>query len=87
MRDERWQLIVYPQINKTQLFDLVNDPHELKDLAGDPAHAKTIERLTATLKTWQQQLGDKQALRSDNPMSTEFDFSKVPPEKKKKDKK
>lgn len=82
--DDRWQLIVYPHINKTQLFDLQNDPHEIKDLAADPSHAKTVERLTASLKAWQQQLGDTQMLRSDNPMPAEFDFSKVPPEKKKK---
>src|SRR5207248_4201463 len=28
VRDDRWHLIVYPHINKTQLFDLDNDPHE-----------------------------------------------------------
>ena len=26
--DGRWKLIVYPRINKTQLFDLQKDPHE-----------------------------------------------------------
>jgi arylsulfatase A-like enzyme len=31
-RTTRWKLITYPQINKTQLFDLENDPHELRDL-------------------------------------------------------
>ena len=33
VRDERWKLIVYPRINKIQLFDLKNDPAEQKDLA------------------------------------------------------
>ena len=84
VRDDRWHLIVYPQINKTQLFDLANDPHELKDLAADPTHAKTIDRLTGKLKDWQQKLGDTQPLRSEKPTPLEFDFSKVPPEKKKK---
>jgi arylsulfatase A-like enzyme len=84
VRNDRWKIIVYPHINKTQLFDLQNDPHEMKDLAGDPAQAKQIERLTAKLKDWQKELGDKQALRSEKPMPAEFDFSKVPPEEKKK---
>src|SRR5207253_159764 len=84
VRDERWKIIVYPQINKTQLFDLQNDPHETKDLADDAIHAKQIDRLTDKLKDWQQQLGDKQPLRSANPMPADFDFSKVPPEKRKK---
>jgi arylsulfatase A-like enzyme len=83
VRDERWHLIAYPQINKTQLFDLQNDPHETKDLSGAPARARDIERLTAKLRDWQQSLGDTQALRSESPMSAEFDFSKVPPVKKK----
>ena len=84
VRDERWHMIVYPHINKTQLFDLQNDPHEIRDLAGDSAHAKQIERLTGKLKDWQQQLGDTQPLRSQKPLPPEFDFSKVPPEEKKK---
>jgi arylsulfatase A-like enzyme len=80
VRDDRWHLIVYPQINKVQLFDLVNDPHEIKDLAGDAAHAKTVERLLGTLKDWQEKLGDKQPLRSEKPVPPEFDFPKTPAE-------
>ncbi|MSQ93053.1 MAG: DUF4976 domain-containing protein [Gemmataceae bacterium] len=83
VREERWKIIVYPQINKTVLFDLENDPHETKDLSADPANAKTIADLTGKLKAWQNQLGDKQPLRSEKPQPVEFDFSKVPAEKKK----
>jgi arylsulfatase A-like enzyme len=77
--DQRWQMIVYPQINRTQLFDLQNDPQEIKDLAGGPARGKELKRLTELLKNWQAKLGDKQALRVDRPAPAEFDFSKVPP--------
>lgn len=84
VRDDRWKIIVYPQINKTQLFDLESDPHETKDLASDKDHAKTIQRLTGLLKNWQEKLGDKQPLTSENPLPAEFDFSKVPAEEKKK---
>ena len=76
MRDDRWHMIVYPHINKTQLFDLANDPHETKDLAADPAHAKEIERLTAKLIDWQKQLGDMQPLKSEKPLPLEFKFPK-----------
>ena len=83
VRDERWQLITYPHINKTQLFDLQNDPHEVTNLAADPAQAKQVERLTAMLKDLQTQFADKQPLVSDKPLpASEFDFSKVPPRKK-----
>jgi len=84
VREDRWKIIVYPHINKVQLFDMQNDPHEIKDLSGDPANAGHIERLTLKLKDWQKKLGDTQPLRSANPAPADFDFSKVPPAKKKK---
>jgi arylsulfatase A-like enzyme len=77
VRDDRWKLIVYTQINKTQLFDLQADPAETKDLAGDKKHAAEIDRLTGLLKDWQQKLGDTQPLTTDKPQPLTFDFSKV----------
>ena len=44
VRDDRWKLIRYPEINHTQLFDLENDPDELKNLAADPGQAKCVPR-------------------------------------------
>ena len=82
VREDRWKLIVYPQINKTQLFDLQNDPNEMKDLASNKAYADQVIRMTKLLKDEQQTLGDIQPLRSDNPEPMEFDFSKVKAVKK-----
>ncbi len=82
VRDERWKLLVYPQINKTQLFDLEQDPGETKDLAADKGMEVEVRRLTALLKDWQKQVGDRQALTTRNPKPAEFDFRKVPPVKK-----
>ena len=75
--DGRWKLIVYPRINKTQLFDLHADPHETRDLAGEAAHKATLDRLMALLKESQMQYGDKQPLTTDKPLPLEFDFSKA----------
>jgi arylsulfatase A-like enzyme len=83
VRDDRWKLLVYPQVNKVQLLDLRDDPAETKDLAADKAHAAEVARLTDLLKGWQKKLGDAQPLRSDKPQPLEFDFRKVPPVKKK----
>ena len=58
VRDERWKLIRYPQVNETQLFDLKNDPHEINDLAEDPAHSAKVKEMTAHLRKWQRKLGD-----------------------------
>ena len=77
VRDDRWKLIVYPQINKTQLFDLQDDPAEIKDLAGDPAQAGQLQRLTTLLKSCQQKFGDRQALTTNSPRSMIFDYSSV----------
>lgn len=63
VRNERWKLIRYPKADQTQLFDLDNDPHEMRDLAEDPAHATTVEEMTALLYQWQQRLGDDLPLR------------------------
>jgi arylsulfatase A-like enzyme len=82
--DRRWHLIRYTQINKTQLFDLENDPHETRDLAGDATKARVIERLTSQLQMFQKGYGDTQPLTTDKPAPVEFDFSKVPPVKEKK---
>lgn len=79
VRDERYKLIVYPQINKTQLFDLQNDPDELKDLSADAATKPIQDRLRALLEGWQQRLGDAQPLSVAQPKSAVF----VPPGKKK----
>jgi arylsulfatase A-like enzyme len=38
---------------EVELYDLASDPHELRNLAGDPAHAETVERLKReTLEWW-----------------------------------
>jgi arylsulfatase A-like enzyme len=75
IRDDRWKLIVYPKVNKIQLFDLQADPAEMHDLADDPQHADEVKRLTALLKTEQEKAGDKCALTSEKPLPLEFDFS------------
>jgi arylsulfatase A-like enzyme len=78
VRDDRWKLIVYPQINRAQLFDLRADPDELRDVsASQPAE---VARLTALLKEHQAQFGDTQPLRSETPKPSEFKppASKVP---------
>lgn len=49
IRDARHKLIYYPVGNTRQLFDLLADPQETTDLAGDPHHAQTLEALTVRL--------------------------------------
>jgi len=73
VRTERWKLIHYPKINRTQLFDLKNDPHEMTDLLvpwrlqGTKQYTpplavaearRLVQDLTGRLTTWQQAVGD-----------------------------
>jgi arylsulfatase A-like enzyme len=59
VRDERWKLIAYPRLGYLQLFDLANDPHEMRNLIDDPAAATQVPRLLALMKDWQTRSGDK----------------------------
>lgn len=41
-----------------KLFDVVNDPHQLKNLAKDPQYAKTLARMKNVLAAWQEETAD-----------------------------
>jgi arylsulfatase A-like enzyme len=58
VRDSAWKLIRYPKIDRTMLFDLANDPHEINNLANDPAFAAKVEELMEQLKKEQTKNGD-----------------------------
>jgi arylsulfatase A-like enzyme len=58
VRDDRWKLIRYPLINKTQLFDLEQDPDETQDLGESAEHQAICERMLAKLRTEQSRFGD-----------------------------
>lgn len=75
VRDDRWKLIRYPKIDHTQLFDLANDPYEMKNLADEPSQQQRIGQLTALLKTLQTQYGDDHALTVANPGPKEIDLT------------
>jgi arylsulfatase A-like enzyme len=49
IRTEKFKLIYYAVGNRLQLFDMIHDPAENHDLAGDPACAKTLSELTEIL--------------------------------------
>ena len=81
VRRGRWKLLRYPQINKTQLFDLREDPHETKNLADDPAHVDRVKELMALMAQQQKLFGDTQPLASADPKSAavNLEFFKGPP--------
>jgi arylsulfatase A-like enzyme len=80
IRDDRWKLIRYPQINRTQLFDLKNDPWENNNVAANSEHEDRINNMMDRMAQGLKQLGDDLPLTSENPKPAEF----IPPQKKKK---
>ena len=62
LRDERYKLIRYPRVDRTQLFDLVADPDERTDLSTRPEHAATLAEFTAKLEREMAAHGDQQPL-------------------------
>ncbi len=67
IRDERWKLIRYPQVNVTQLFDLQADPDEMHNLADDPAQRGRMKTMLARLAELQPMWGDTAPLTVPNP--------------------
>jgi arylsulfatase A-like enzyme len=58
VRKGNWKLIRYPEIHRSQLFDLGSDPHETKDLAADPAQAERVRELLGLLARLQEENDD-----------------------------
>lgn len=52
-------LLFAPQRAPEELYDLRSDPWELKNLAGDPAYAKTLSQMREKLKAWEEQTNDQ----------------------------
>ena len=58
VRTRTHKLIVYPEAHRVQLFNLEQDPWEMRNLADDPAVAGVKAELAQKLKLLQQELGD-----------------------------
>ncbi|HPD15622.1 MAG TPA: sulfatase-like hydrolase/transferase [Planctomycetota bacterium] len=87
VRRGNWKLIRYPQVNRTQLFDLEADPHETRDMSADPAQATRVKELLALMAEQQKLFGDTQPLDVPNPAPAEitldfFERAKAAPKAK-----
>ena len=57
--EDGWKLIAYPAAKAVRLYHLSEDPQEMHDLAEDPAQAKRIKTLFASLRRLQADLDDE----------------------------
>ena len=58
IRNDRWKLFTGLDENQIQLFDLLNDPYELKDLSNQPQNQLLIKNLKAELVKARDYYGD-----------------------------
>ncbi len=72
LRDDRWKLMRFPQINVSHLFDLQADPHETKNLAELPEQRERVAAMTTRLAQAQTTWGDTQALTTAQPKPAAF---------------
>lgn len=66
--DGRWKLIRYPQVDRTQLFDLQSDPQEAHNLASHSEHAVRVTALMQQLQAEMRRSGDKAVLVVAHPL-------------------
>ncbi|MCK9640026.1 MAG: sulfatase-like hydrolase/transferase [Prolixibacteraceae bacterium] len=70
--DDRWKLIRYPLVDRTQLFDLSADPQELNNLAGKPKFNAKLKEMTVLLKKEMASYADTFPLTVANPKPAEW---------------
>ena len=49
MRTDRYTYVVYTETGEQELYDRRKDPHQLTNVAGDPAYAQIKAKLAAKL--------------------------------------
>lgn len=59
VRTREHKLIVYPQIGRTQLFDIAKDPWEINDVSKKREYAAVRTKLLERLHRFQRELGDE----------------------------
>ncbi len=72
VRNDRWKLIRYPLVDKTQLFDLRADPLELNNLAYIQKYEAQLLEMTALLEKEMARYGDSAPLKVPNPKRPEW---------------
>ena len=77
VRDQRWKIIQYPEINKTQLFDLQNDPCEMNNLAEKPEFADKSREMMVLLAAQQKIYGDSLSLTAAVPNESTWSPAKA----------
>nr|WP_298319418.1 sulfatase-like hydrolase/transferase [uncultured Aquimarina sp.] len=58
IRKDGFKLLVYPEINKILLFDMINDPEEMNDISDNPEYKEKIKSMFEDLVVLQKEMDD-----------------------------
>ncbi len=73
VRTDEWKLILYPQRDFSQLFNLKNDPLEINNLAAIPAHKQKADEMIDLLNEWYIAVNDTANLNPKTILPIEYD--------------
>ncbi|WP_372756125.1 sulfatase-like hydrolase/transferase [Mariniflexile sp.] len=74
VRTDEWKLIKYPNQNYQQLFNLVNDPLELNNLAELPENKNKVDELSKLMATWYVTSHDTANMAPEKILPMEYDY-------------
>jgi len=72
IRSQDYKLIYYPLLQRSQLFNMKEDPEEMNDLSGDPAQTERIAAMMHELENLKTMIGDP--LTNEEPEISYADF-------------
>ena len=75
LRRGAYKLLRLPQIDRTLMFDVRDDPFELRDLAGDPEFAEVRRDLERRLREAQRAVGDELAWTAEQQLPVRIDLT------------
>ncbi len=67
---EEPNIVKIPNSSAEELYDVVNDPYQLRNLAGDPRHTGALTEMRRLLDNWIEEYDDKV---SETPTPDRFD--------------
>jgi arylsulfatase A-like enzyme len=70
VRTDRYKLIYFHDLNEWELYDLQQDPHEMKSVYSDPAYAEVVQELKTELARLRAQYDDHDQVERHLPAGT-----------------
>ncbi len=77
VREDNWKLIWYLPIKHIQLFNLKQDPHEIKNLAGSSEQEERINRMMDLINKHYEATGDTATLFPAATLPMEYDYKNL----------